>query len=190
VSLRRVSGIPGQDHTTSALSTPRTCPEIDFRRKPSRARSQGLEAAKAETDKVKAAQSRIAAERYDLPIDAASKALENHTTFRSAMSTPNDKGVLLLSLITRQAHLAATLGTNGYLLVLKANMLGGTAYTKKNFWTFFGSMPYTVTGGHNGKLHTHRWQDLQHHRLGCGRTRRAIRQGSQDHRTLRAWNAD
>jgi len=112
-----------------------------------RVRSDGLEAAKAEKDKAKAAQLREAAERYDLPIDAATKALEAHAGLRNALSTPDDKGVLPLSLITRQAHLAATLAKDGYLLVLKANVLGGTSYTKKNFWTFLGSMPFSVTGG-------------------------------------------
>lgn len=112
-----------------------------------RNRAEGLEAAKAESDKVKAARLRVAAERYDMPIDAATKALEAHAAFRKALSTPNDKGVLPLSVITRQAHLTQTLAKDGYLLVLKANVLGGTGYTKKNFWTFLGSMPFSVTGG-------------------------------------------
>lgn len=112
-----------------------------------RTRSEGLEAAKAESDKVEAARLRVAAEQYEMPIDAAVKALKAHTAFRKVLSTPNDKGVLPLSLITRQAHLAQTLAKDGYLLVLKANVLGGTSYTKKNFWTFLGSTPFSVTGG-------------------------------------------
>ena len=110
-------------------------------------RANGLAAAKAEKDKDEATKLRVAAERFDIPIDAATKALDAHATFRTFLSTPNDKGILPLSLITRQADLAAPLGNGGYVLVLKANALGGTSYTRKDFWTFFGKMPFYVTGG-------------------------------------------
>ena len=110
-------------------------------------RANGMAAAQAEKDKAKATNLRVAAERFDLPIDAVTKALDAHAAFRNFLSTPNDKGILPLSLVVRQADLAKPLADGGYLLVLKANALGGTSYTRKDFWTFFGTMPFSVTGG-------------------------------------------
>jgi hypothetical protein len=63
------------------------------------------------------------------------------------MSTSDDKGSTPLALVARQARVAELLRGGGYLLLLKVNESGGSTYTQKNFWTFLGTMPFSVSGG-------------------------------------------
>lgn len=82
------------------------------------------------------------------PIVAAmDQAVARFDSFATTIGTADDKGVVPLAMIARQAALASHLTDDSYILFLKAEMAGGSAYSKKNFWTFLGELPYSVSGG-------------------------------------------
>lgn len=64
-----------------------------------------------------------------------------------ALTTSTDGKQPLLSIILRQARTADLIRRGGYLVVTNVHIMGGTSYTKKNFFTFLGGMPYFVSGG-------------------------------------------
>jgi hypothetical protein len=105
------------------------------------------EAAKNEKDKKKAAALLAQSDAYAPIVDALKAAIKRYDDYVTKTGTPDDKGVFPLTAITRQAYLSQALGEGAYLLVLKANFLGGSSYTRKNFFTFFGAMPFSVAGG-------------------------------------------
>jgi hypothetical protein len=53
----------------------------------------------------------------------------------------------VLALGLRQARAAQLLKEGGLLVLLKLNFVGGTTYSKKNFFTAFGGMPFYASGG-------------------------------------------
>ncbi len=84
--------------------------------------------------------------------DAAMKvvleqAIGAYDELRTGLTTPSDDKPPLIASIFRQAAVAGLLDQGGYLVVTNIHMLGGTSYTKKNFFTFIGGMPYFVSGG-------------------------------------------
>jgi hypothetical protein len=105
------------------------------------------EAAKNEKDKKKAALLLAQSEAYAPVVEALKAALKRYDDFVAMVGKADDKGVSPLSTIARQAYMSKALGDGGYLLVIKANFLGGSSYTRKNFFTFFGAMPFSVGGG-------------------------------------------
>lgn len=65
-----------------------------------------------------------------------------------ALSTPAADGkASQLAAALRQAESAQSLKRGGVLALLKMNMRGATSFTKKNFFTAFGGMPFYVSGG-------------------------------------------
>lgn len=76
------------------------------------------------------------------------KAIERFDAFYTSLGTADDKGTVPLAVIARQAALSEVMAKpTTYVLTLKADMAGGSAYTKKNFATFLGTMPFSVSGG-------------------------------------------
>lgn len=109
--------------------------------------SELQEQAKKEKNKAKAADLQKQSAGYAPVIAAREAALKRYDEFVAKLGTGDDKGVIPLSIVVRQAAMARQIDDGGLLLVLKANLQGGSAYAKKNFWTFFGSMPFYVGGG-------------------------------------------
>jgi hypothetical protein len=77
-------------------------------------------------------------------LNAAVKSYDDYVT---KISTPSDKGLSELAEAARQMQMRADLAAGSYLLSLKMNAAGGSSYTKKNFWTFLGGVPFHVSGG-------------------------------------------
>jgi hypothetical protein len=75
------------------------------------------------------------------------QAIGVYDELRTGLTTANDDKPPLITSIFRQAAVAGLLDQGGYLVVTNIHMLGGTSYTKKNFFTFIGGMPYFVSGG-------------------------------------------
>lgn len=75
------------------------------------------------------------------------EAIKAYDELRTGLTTPTDEKPPLITAIFRQAAVAGLLDQGGYLVVTNIHMLGGTSYTKKNFFTFIGGMPYFVSGG-------------------------------------------
>lgn len=83
----------------------------------------------------------------DPVIAVLDQAVARFDTFATRVGTPDDKGVVPLAVVARQAQLDGTIKDTTMMLVLKAELAGGSAYAKKNFWTFLGEMPFSVSGG-------------------------------------------
>jgi len=77
-------------------------------------------------------------------MDAAIKAFDD---FRTRLSTPDSNGQVPFVAIERQADIERRLGDGSMILFLKADFSGGSTYTQKNFFTFFGGIPFFVSGG-------------------------------------------
>ena len=86
------------------------------------------------------------AARYTQRIADLTAAIKRFDDFQTKLGTTDDKGIVPMAVIARQAKLAGMAHT-GLLLSVKANFAGGSQYAKKNFWTFLGSMPFSVSGG-------------------------------------------
>lgn len=78
---------------------------------------------------------------------AMDKAVARFDAFVTRIGTPGEAGKVPLAIIARQAQIASNLDEDTHVLILKSEMAGGSAYAKKNFWTFFGRMPFFVSGG-------------------------------------------
>jgi len=85
--------------------------------------------------------------RYTKRIADLTAAIKRYDDFQMKLGTADDKGVVPMAVVARQAKLQELLSNNGLLLSVKANFGGGSQYAKKNFWTFLGSMPFYVSGG-------------------------------------------
>lgn len=90
--------------------------------------------------RAKAAESTAARTRLDAAIKAYDDAV-------AALTTATDGKPPLLTSIIRQASTARLIREGGLLVVTNVHIMGGTSYTKKNFFTFLGGMPYFVSGG-------------------------------------------
>lgn len=82
---------------------------------------------------------------YSAVISGLETAIKHSEDFFSVLRTA-DKGVTPMVAIARQAQISEIL-KEGYLLTIKSHASGGSTYTKKNFWTFLGTMPFFVSGG-------------------------------------------
>ena len=95
--------------------------------------SQSLKATKKKTSIARAAAIDAIVKRYD--------------DYIAKISTVDDKGSAPFAAIARQSSIAEKLQKGAYVLILKANFAGGSVYSVQNFWTFFGTMPFYVSGG-------------------------------------------
>lgn len=73
-------------------------------------------------------------------------AVNSYDAFFAKMFTPNDKGEVLLTQVLKEEALSSKI-KDGYILVTKLQVHGGSYYTKKNIWTTFGEMPFYNSGG-------------------------------------------
>lgn len=77
-------------------------------------------------------------------LDRAIKLLDDYLT---RITSPSETGVSVFAEAARQARIRADLQAGAMILSVKVNAAGGSAYTKRNFWTFWGSAPFYVSGG-------------------------------------------
>lgn len=71
-----------------------------------------------------------------------------YDNFLTKATTADDKGKVLLAQVIQQDTVRSCLKKdNTLLLAANISMVGGTYYTKKNFWTIFGRMPFYTMGG-------------------------------------------
>jgi hypothetical protein len=79
--------------------------------------------------------------------DALRAAIAIHDSFFSKLTTPDDKSAIPLTTVIRDSVVSDILSGNGLLMTVRLATSGGAYYTKKNMWTFFGSMPFYNMGG-------------------------------------------
>jgi hypothetical protein len=80
-------------------------------------------------------------------LGTAKAAMSRFDTFMEKLTTPDDKGKLPLAAILQQAAIGEALRQGAFLMSAKVSSTGGTYYTRKNLWSFFGTMPFFVMGG-------------------------------------------
>ncbi|HBL26396.1 MAG TPA: hypothetical protein DD490_06130 [Acidobacteria bacterium] len=79
--------------------------------------------------------------------DTLRAAVALYDGFLSKLTATNDKGLVPLTQVVRDSVVADSLAKGALLLIVKLQKSGGTFYTKKNLWTFFGGMPIFHMGG-------------------------------------------
>ena len=78
---------------------------------------------------------------------ALDQAIAAYDELRTGLTATSDDKPPLIAGIFRQAAVSGLLDQGGYLVITNIHMIGGTSYTKKNFFTFLGGMPFFVSGG-------------------------------------------
>ena len=79
--------------------------------------------------------------------DQAKAALALYDGFLTKLTSADDKGKFPLSSLIQQDAIRAKLADKANLLSVKMSAAGGSTYTKKNMWSFFGGMPFYIRGG-------------------------------------------
>jgi hypothetical protein len=104
-------------------------------------------AAAADRYRAQAAKKPKNKDELDKIVAAQDAAVARFDTFAKKLSTPDDAGRVPIANIARQAELLKGMDETSRYLVIKADYAGGSAYSRKNFWTFLGGMPFYVAGG-------------------------------------------
>ena len=79
--------------------------------------------------------------------DQAKAALALYDALLTKLTTPDDKAKVPLAAIIQQDVVHTALVGGAKLMTAKISSAGGTYYTKKNLWNFFGGMPFFTMGG-------------------------------------------
>ncbi|WP_380784812.1 hypothetical protein [Sphingomonas sp. R86521] len=84
---------------------------------------------------------------HDASAKSLAAALQGYSGLLSTASAGEADKPNLMTTAIRQAKTADLLRSGSMLLVVKMDAAGGTTYTKKNFFTAFGAMPFFASGG-------------------------------------------
>jgi len=79
--------------------------------------------------------------------DQGKVSLALHDALLSKLTTLDDKARLPLAAIIQQEAVRSELKAGAYLMTARISTAGGTYYTRKNLWSFFGTMPFFTMGG-------------------------------------------
>lgn len=88
-----------------------------------------------------------AAQVHDGAAKMLSAAVKRYDDLLAAAGTSDADKPNPLTTAIRQANVAEILRSGGTLLVAKMDAAGATTYTKRNFFTAFGAMPFYASGG-------------------------------------------
>lgn len=80
-------------------------------------------------------------------LEFAKTAQTLYDAFYARLTSGDDKGQLPLDTVIRQNTVHAQLQQGAPLLAVRIDQAGGTYYTRKNMWSFFGGMPFYNMGG-------------------------------------------
>lgn len=102
----------------------------------------------AEADAGKSARLQQAAKLYDQAAALLRNAIARADEFVTGLGIADAKGVLLITKLAQEKSVCDELTRENTLaLVLDLRATVGGYYTKKNFWTFLGGMPFFAMGG-------------------------------------------
>ena len=104
-------------------------------------------AAGNEKDAVKKKAEQDAAADIKTAADQAKAAIALYDGLITKLTTPDDKAKVPLAAIIQQDVIHTALSGGASLLTAKISSAGGTYYTRKNLWSFFGGMPFFSMGG-------------------------------------------
>jgi hypothetical protein len=112
------------------------------------------------------APAKTAIEKSLIDMTALLTSLKNASTmvdgWYTGLSATDAKGVAAVVNVAKEKAIADSLGQGALLLLVKVEKAGGAFVTKKNLWTFFGTMPiyhmggaalsFTLVGGSDGAV--------------------------------------
>jgi hypothetical protein len=104
-------------------------------------------AAGKETDDARKKQKVDAAASLKTASDQGKVTVSLYDGLLTKITTPDDKAKVPLAAIIQQAAVRSALEGGAKLMTAKISSAGGTYYTRKNFWSFFGAMPFFTMGG-------------------------------------------
>lgn len=104
-------------------------------------------AAAKETDPLKKAKEVEAAANLKAASDEGKVTVSLYDGLLTKLTTPDDKAKLPLGAIIQQDAIRTALQNGSKLMTVKVSSTGGTYYTRKNLWSFFGTMPFFTMGG-------------------------------------------
>ena len=104
-------------------------------------------AAGKETDAGKKKQMVDAAANLKTASDQGKVGVALYDGFITKLTTPDDKAKVPLAAIIQQEAVRSALKGGANLMTAKISSAGGTYYTRKNLWSFFGAMPFFTMGG-------------------------------------------
>ena len=84
---------------------------------------------------------------YAQAIASEQLAQTSYDQFLTALATADPAGVPLAAKVLDEALINAKISGGANILFLKVHSATGGSYTKKNIWTFFGGMPFFISGG-------------------------------------------
>lgn len=106
-----------------------------------------ITAAGSQPDATKKKAQQDAAADLKTSADQAKAAIALYDGLITKLTTPDDKAKVPLAAIIQQDVVHTLLSTGSSLLTAKISSAGGTYYTRKNLWSFFGGMPFFSMGG-------------------------------------------
>ena len=104
-------------------------------------------AAAKEADAAKKAKELDLAGRLKTASDQGKVTVSLYDSLMTKLTTPDDKAKLPLAAIIQQDAVRSALQNGANLMTAKISSAGGTYYTRKNLWSFFGTMPFFTMGG-------------------------------------------
>lgn len=87
------------------------------------------------------------ADRYQRAADAYAAANKAVNDLLTSLAEADTAGVARVTRVAEQHAISERLSGEGRALVVHVGSAAGTAYTKKNLWTFLGAAPFYVSGG-------------------------------------------
>ena len=104
------------------------------------------DAIEKESDSSNKAKLLVVASAYDRAADSYTAALKAYDDMISSLATDKN-GVALAVLVANEKWISDKMKNGALGLFIHLHSAAGANYTKKNLWTFFGSMPFYVMGG-------------------------------------------
>lgn len=103
--------------------------------------------AEKESDPRKKEMHKNVAAAFGRALDGYVSAQKRFDDLLSSLAAVDKEGVPFVSLVIDQKLISEALEQGAYALFVRLNAATGGYYTKKNLWTFFGSMPFNVSAG-------------------------------------------
>lgn len=106
-----------------------------------------IAAAGKDTDAAKKKQKADAAAILKTASDQGKVTVSLYDGLLTKLTSPDDKAKIPLAAIIQQDAIRSALAGGANLMTAKISSAGGTYYTRKNLWSFFGAMPFFTMGG-------------------------------------------
>ncbi|WP_158277293.1 hypothetical protein [Opitutus sp. ER46] len=80
-------------------------------------------------------------------VEQARITLASYDAFLTKLTTADEKGKFAVVTVVQQDAVRNKLKAAAHLMIARVSTTGGTCYTRKNLWSFLGTMPFFTMGG-------------------------------------------